>query len=52
MNISAFTPQLDLQEAALLARFFGPNYRRHRKYIGASPIKGSLEKFCLYADHG
>jgi len=49
-NISAFTPQLDLQEAALLARFFAQLPEAPANTLAQAQLKGSLEKFALYAD--
>ena len=49
-NIAAFTSQLDLQEAALLARFFAPLPDEQANTLAQAQLKGSLTTFALYAD--
>ena len=49
-NIAAFIPQMDLQEAALLARFFSPLPDEQANRLAQAQLKGSLAKFALYAN--
>jgi uncharacterized protein (TIGR02099 family) len=49
-KISAFTKQLDLQEASKLAQFFVPMPSEQTNMLAQAQLTGSLAEFALFAD--